>query len=241
MQAVPQKVWVVIFLVVLAGLAIGLGIHAAIRKREKTPSQRAFDQFLNAPSFNRSQIVGTTGTWSLNVTNFAMELIWRSNSTNYIVWDSQIGTCGANSASFALLSNSTWFDSDNYTPFAQAHPSSYSVLASTNIFQDALTLDNYTFNLVLYQGMLRIEQDGGDRGVWNNFQGTLTDGIISPIPVWPSSQDSGDTVLWQLGSSIRCAQFRSNGQLLVGSGFNPFVPPNGFESWFAELYNPREC
>jgi hypothetical protein len=236
-----QKVWVIVFIVALVGLVLGLGIHAAIRKRDKTPQERAYDQFLNAPAFNRSQVVGLTGTWSVNVTNLALQLIWTSNSTNYIVWDNLIGTCGSNSVSFALLSNTNWFDSTNYTPFAQSHPTSYSVLASTNIFQDNLSLDNYTFNLVLYQGMLRIEQDGGDQGVWNNYQGISTPGILPPIPVWPSSQDAGDTVLWQLGTAINCAQFRSNGQLLVGSGANPFNPGNGFSSWFANLYNPTSC
>jgi hypothetical protein len=89
--------------------------------------------------------------------------------------------------------------------------------------------------------MLRIEQDGGAQGVWNNFQGLSTTGIIPHIPVWPSSQDAGDTVLWQLGTSVNCAQFRSNGQLLVGNGLDPFNSPNGFASWFADLYTSTAC
>ena len=32
-----QKVWVAIFIVSLVSLGIGLGIYAAVRKREKTP------------------------------------------------------------------------------------------------------------------------------------------------------------------------------------------------------------
>ena len=236
-----SKVWVIIFLIALGALVIGLGVYAALRKKKKTPQDISYEQFLNAPPINRSKLIGKTGTWSVNVTSFALELVWRSNSTNYIVWDSRIGTCGSNSNSFALLSNSAWFDSENFVPEGLGFPSSYTVLASTGVFQDALTTEYYSFNLVLYPGMLRIEQDGAQRGVWNNYQGITATPLMPVLPVWPSNQDDGSQVLWQLGTVVNAAQFRSNGQLLVGSGISPFNPPNGFSSWFADLYTPAAC
>jgi hypothetical protein len=236
-----SKVWVVVFIVALVGLVTGLIVHATLRKKQKTASEKTYDQFLNAPVINRSQLIGPTGTWSLNVTNIALELVWRSNSQNYIVWDSAIGTCGSNSISFALLTNTTWFDSVNFEPEGLGFPSSYSLLASTGIFQDPLTTEDYSFNLVLYPGMLRIEQDGAQRGVWDIYQGVNGLPAMPVLPVWPSNQDNGSQVLWQLGNVVNCAQFRSNGQLLVGSGLNPFNPPNGFTSWFADTHNPGPC
>jgi hypothetical protein len=236
-----SKVWVIVFIISLVALVISLLVYATLRKKKKTTLQVFYEQFLNAPKFNRSQLIGTTGTWSLNVNNIALELVWRSNSTNYTVWDSNIGTCGSNSNSFALLSNTAWFDSDTFVPEGLGFPGSYSVLASTGLFQDPLTTEYYSFNLVLYPGMLRIEQDGAQRGVWDNYQGVNSIPAMPVLPVWPSNQDDGSEVLWQLGSVVNCAQFRSNGQFLVGSGVSPFNPPNGFSSWFADLYNPAPC
>jgi len=236
-----KKVWVVVFLTSLVALVIGLGVYASLRKKKKTPNQVTYEQFTSAPALNRSQLVGSTGTWSVNVSTRALELIWRSNSQNYKVWDSDIGTCGPNSISYSLLSKTTWFDSENFVPEGLGFPGSYSILASTDLFRDPLTTDFYSFNLVLYPGMLRIEQDGAQRGVWNNYQGVSAMPSMPVLPVWPAGQGMDSNVLWQLGTVVNCAQFRSNGQLLVGSGLNPFSPPNGFSSWFADLYNPTSC
>jgi hypothetical protein len=150
------------------------------------------------------------------------------------VWDSANGSCGPNSLSYALLSNSNWFDPVGYVPFGLGFPASYTVLATTNVFTDPLTSQNYAFKLVLYQGMLRIEQDGSNHTYWNNYQGISTD---APLPSsWPSTQDDGSRILWKIGDVINSAQLRSNGEFLVGSGLDPYNNPTGFGSWFAHTY-----
>ena len=223
------------FLAILVFSIAGLGTYAALHKRKNAPIVELLS-FLNAPSINRSSLVGTTGTWSLNTTINALQLNWTSNSQLYTVWDSSNGYCGPNSVSYALLSNTNWFDSQNFVPFGLGFPTSYTVLATTDVFTDPLTTLNYAFKLVLYQGMLRIERDGGSSAFWNNYQG-----ISSPTPLpssaWPSTQDDGSRVLWKIGDLINSTQFRSNGEFLVGSGINPFQNPNGFGSWFAHTYS----
>lgn len=236
---VDRKTLVTIFLVCLAGLVLGLGIYAVARTHEKTQRAKFLNEFNSAPAINRSQIVGSTGTWSVSITRLALKLVWTSNSQNYTVWDTQNGRCGVNSVSYALLSNSSWFDSDNFVPEGLGFASSFSILASTPLFTNSLNQNNYTFNLVLYPGMLRIEQDGDSYGVWNNYQGPTG---MPQFPVWPSTQDDGDTVLWQIGDVFNAAQFRSNGQLLVGNPLNPFaLMGEGRESWFAENYTFTSC
>lgn len=238
-RMVTRKTLVTLFLVCLAGLVLGLGIYAVLRTKEKTQRDAHLNEFLNAPVINRSQIVGSTGTWSLNATRFALELIWTSNSQNYTVWDTINGVCGVNSLSYARLSNTAWFDSDNFVPEGLGFASSFSVLASTPLFTNTLNQNNYSFNLVLYPGMLRIEQDGDSYGVWNNYQGSVG---MPQFPVWPSTQDAGDSVLWQLGNVFNAAQFRSNGQLLVGNPLNPYaLMGEAKESWFAENFSFDSC
>jgi hypothetical protein len=211
--------------------------YVALKKKEKTKSQLIHQQFIDAPRVNRSVIINDTGTWRLSVTAQALQLVWTSDTTN-VVWDSFNGTCGPNAASYAKLTNTSWFDSTNFVPRGLGFPASYSILASTPAFTDTMNLTHYGFNLVLYPGMLRIEQDGGDGGVWNNYLGISANGGSMPIaPIWPSSQDDGSRVLWQLGSVQRCAQFRSDGTLLMGNCSNPYNPPNGIASWFAQRYS----
>jgi len=227
------------FLAVLVFTIAGLGTYAALHTRKKTVTQLQLQSFLAAPQINRATLVGTTGTWSLNTTLNSLQLNWTSNSQNFTVWDSFNGVCGPNSISYARLSNSVWFDSTNYVPYGLGFPSSYTVLTSTNIFTDALSTQNYAFKLVLYQGMLRIEKDGLNPMWWNNYQGKNTTAPISPS-VWPSTQDDGSKILWKIGDIVNSAQFRSNGNFLVGSA-NPFNNPNGFGSWFAETHTMKQC
>jgi hypothetical protein len=227
-----KKSLLIIFLVFLVGLVLVLGIYAAVRTHELSQRDKYAQEFADAPLINRSQIVGNKGTWTVNVNRFAMELVWTSNSQNYTVWDSRIGVCGSNSVSFALLSNTDWFDSTNFVPEGLGYASSFSVLASTALFTNSLNQKNYSFNLVLYPGMIRIEQDGDSYGIWNNYKGSTG---MPQFPTWPSTQNDGSHVLWQLGDKINAAQFRSNGQLLVGNPLNPFpAMGSGTPSWFAD-------
>jgi hypothetical protein len=228
------------FLCILVFSIAGLGTYAALHKKKLSPSQLQLQSFFDAPAINRTSLVGSTGTWSLKTSLNALQLNWTSNTQTFTVWDSFNGVCGPNSVSYAKLSNSTWFDPDTYVPFGLGFPSSYSVLATTNLFSDPITAQSYAFKLVLYPGMLRIEQDGPNPGFWNNYQG-ISGALPIPSLVWPSIQDNGDQVLWKIGDVINSAQFRSNGKFLVGSGIDPFNNPNGFSSWFAEEHTLKLC
>lgn len=233
-----KKTLVIVFLVSLVSLVLGLGLYAALKKKKKSAREISLNQFFNAPLVNRYRLIADTGTWSLNVTNNALQLQWTSD-TSYTVWDSFHGTCGPNSISYSILSNSVWFDSVNYVPYGLGFPNSFSILATTPAFTDSVNFTNYTFNLVLYQGMLRIEQNGVlNPGIWNNYEGISANGGNMPTsPIWPSSQGDSTQVLWQIGSQVHAAQFRGNGEFLVGNGVNPYNPANGIGSWFAHTYS----